>query len=323
MRAALSLTPREVRLEERAEPVAGDDEVVCAVLACGVCASDVNEAYVARKLPRVIGHEIVGEVLAVGADVRHRKVGERVVVAHHVPCGECRRCRRGHETLCRGFRTSNVDPGGFAERIRVPGELVGELLPLDGLDPLAASFAEPLGCVLRALDRLALQGGESLLVVGAGSAGLLAIAAAHARAVEAVWVREPRAGRLERALALGAERHGDELVDAALVCAPGPRAIAEAAAALAPGGTLCVYAVPDPGTPLPLDVHDLFTRELAVHASWGAGPADIRAAVALLRAGRVDPRPLVTHRLPLAETGRGLELTRRGETLKAVVEPWR
>jgi len=323
VRAARSLTPRDVRVEELAEPTPGADEVVCAVLACGVCASDVNEAYVARKLPRVLGHEIVAEVIAVGDGVAGVKAGDRVVVPHHVPCGECHRCRRGHETLCQGFRASNVDPGGFAERIRVPGELVGELVPLAGLDPVAASFAEPLGCVLRAFDRLDLRGGESLLVVGAGSAGLLAIAAAHARAVDVVWVREPRADRLERALALGAERHGNEQVDAALVCAPGARPIADAAAALGPGGALCVYAVPDPGSPLPLDTHDLFTRELAVHASWGAAPADIRAAFALLRSGRVDPLPLVTHRLALDETARGLDLTRRGEALRAVVEPWR
>ena len=105
MRVARSLTPREVVIEEAADPVAGPGEVVCRVLACGVCGSDVSETYVARKLPGVLGHEVVGEVLSPGSGrCAGVAVGDRVVVHHHVPCGECRRCRRGHETLCEQFR---------------------------------------------------------------------------------------------------------------------------------------------------------------------------------------------------------------------------
>ena len=206
MRVARSLTPREVVVEELADPVAGPGEVVCRVLACGVCGSDVSETYVSRKLPGVLGHEVVGEVLSLGSAVSGVAVGDRVVVHHHVPCGECRRCRRGHETLCDQFRSTALDPGGFAEQVRLSPPLVSELLALDGLDPVAGTFVEPLGCVLRAFDRAGLRPGDALLVVGAGSNGLLAVAAARARGVEAVWVREPRADR--RAVAEGLGRGG-------------------------------------------------------------------------------------------------------------------
>src|SRR5215213_8943286 len=100
MRAARSLTPREVVIEELPDPAAGPGEVVCRVLACGVCGSDVSETYVARKLPGVLGHEVVGEVLCIGSAVTGVAVGDRVVIHHHVPCGACRCCARGHETLC-------------------------------------------------------------------------------------------------------------------------------------------------------------------------------------------------------------------------------
>jgi L-iditol 2-dehydrogenase len=320
MRVARSVGVREVRIEEDPDPRAGDGEVVARVLACGVCGSDVLDSWVARKVPAVLGHELCAEVEEVGAGVRGVAAGDRVVVHHHAPCGECRRCRRGHETLCEQFRATRLYPGGFAERVRVPADLVGELLPV-GIDTERATFVEPLACVLRAFDRCGLRAGDSLLVVGTGTSGLLAVAAAHARAVEAVWVREPRPERLERALALGAERHGNELVDVAIVCTTKPAAIADGFAAVAPGGALCLYAPPDPGQALGLDGHALYVGEVDVCASYSAGPGDMRAALELIATGRVDPAPLITHRLPLERTGEALELARTGGAVKALVLP--
>lgn len=322
MRVARSFAPGDVRLEVLEDPEPGPGEVVCEVLACGVCASDVTDWYIAPRLPAVLGHELTGVVRAVGPGAIAPALGTAVAIHHHAPCGECRRCRRGHETLCERFRATRLDPGGFAERVRIPPELTSELLELpDGLDPLAGTFIEPLACVLRAQDRAGLNPGDALLVVGAGVNGLLQIEAAHARGVEAVWVREPRAERLERAVALGAELHGNEQVDVAIVCTPKPEAIAAAAAAVAPGGTLCLYAPPAPGAPVPLDGSELFLRELTVTASYSAGPRDMRAALELIATRRIDPRPLVSHRLPLEETARALELQRSATALKVVVEP--
>ena len=322
MRVARSFAADDVRIEIVDDPEPGPGEVVCDVLACGVCASEVTDWYVAAKLPAVLGHEPAGLVRAVGEGVNGVAVGDRVAIHHHAPCGECRRCQRGHETLCERFRATRLDPGGFAERVRLPAELVAELLPLpDGLDPVAATFIEPLACVLRAQERVGLRPGDSLLVVGAGVNGLLQIAAAHARAVEAVWVREPRPERLRLAESWGAEHHGNELVDVAIVCTPKPDAIAAATDALAPGGRLCLYAPPAPDAPPAFDGTSLFLRELTITASYSAGPQDMGAALELLGAGRIDPLPLVTHRLSLEQTGRALELQRRGEALKAVVLP--
>ena len=206
--------------------------------------------------------------------------------------------------------------------MRISAELVTELLELPyGLDPVTATFIEPLACVLRAQDRAGLRAGDSLLVVGAGVNGLLQIAAAHARGVEVVWVREPRDERLELAEDWGAERHGNELVDVAIACTPKPEAIEAAAAAVAPGGTLCFYAPPAPDAPPRLDATALYLREITVTASYSAGPGDMRAALELIASGRIDPLKLVSHRLPLEETGRALELQRRAGGLKVVVEP--
>lgn len=322
MKVARSVSLDTVRIEEVSDPLPAPGEVVCEVLACGVCASDVTDWYVRAKLPAVLGHEPTGLVTALGDGVRTVSVGDRVAIHHHAPCGECRRCRRGHETLCERFRSTGLDPGGFAQRVRVPADLVDELLVLpDDLDAYGATLIEPLACVVRAQDRASLRAGDSLLVVGAGCNGLLHLAAARARGVEVVWVREPRPERLALAEAWGAEHHGNELVDVAMVCTPNPQAIVAASDAIAPGGTLCLYAPPAPGAPLPVAGTALFMRELSVTASYSAGPGDMRTALKLIAEGRVDTAALVTHRVALEDTAFALSLHRRGEALKAVVVP--
>jgi L-iditol 2-dehydrogenase len=367
MRAAQTLTLDSTVTVEIPDPVCGPGEVVCRVLACATCGSDVHGWYVARKLPAVLGHEPVGEVVEIGAGVGSVAPGDVVAIHHHAACGSCRICDAGHETLCPQFRATRLDPGGFAEYVRIQAELVPELLPLDGLDPVIATCTEPLACALRAQFRIGLTPRDTLLVVGAGTSGLLHIAAARAAGVERVFVAEPRADRRERAIAWGAEAlptaacderavaagnggeppdrapHGAVAAgnrgerpdpaprdvvagpaarpDVAIVTSHHPDAIAGAAAALGPGGRLCVYAPPEPGAALAVDGGELFLRELTVTASWSAGAADMRAALALLRSGAVRAGELITHRFPLEQTGAALAAQRDGSALKAVVLP--
>lgn len=339
MRVALSTSPAEVRIEERPAPEPGAGEVVARVEACGVCGSDVLDWYVERKVPAVLGHEPVGVVTAVGAGVERVREGDRVAIHHHLPCGRCRRCRRGRETLCEQFRRPGIEPGGFAELVRVGAGLVaGDLLVVpDEIGPAAASLTEPLACVLRAQRAARLGPGETLLVLGAGSMGLLHVAAARAAGVAEVLAWDPRPERLAAAAGAGAEalaagepeavaaRLGGRLADVVMVATSSPAAVAGAPELAEPGGTVCLYAPLRPGTALGMDGERLFFREVTVASSYSAGPADMRAALDLIAAGAIDTEALVTHRLPLAETARALELARTGAegALKVVVEPGR
>jgi L-iditol 2-dehydrogenase len=322
MRAARTLSLDSTVMVELPDPACRPGEVVCRIVAAATCGSDVHGWYVTRKLPAVLGHEPVGEVVEVGAGVTRVAPGDIVAIHHHAACGACRVCAGGHETLCAQFRATRLDPGGFAEYVRIQPELVGELLPLNGLDPIAATCTEPLACALRAQDRAGLGPRDTLLVVGAGASGLLHIAAARAGGVERVLVAEPRADRRERAVAWGAEPalpRGS--ADVAIVTSHHPDAIAAAAAALGPGGRLCAYAPPEPGVPIAVDGAEIFLRELTVTSSWSAGAADMRAALALLHAGAVRTDELITHRFALEETGAALAAQRDGVALKAVVLP--
>jgi L-iditol 2-dehydrogenase len=324
MRVARTLGLGSTVIETIPDPVCGSGEVVCRVLASATCGSDVHGWYVSRKLPAVLGHELAGEVVETGAGVTAVAPGDAVAIHHHAACGSCRVCASGHETLCPQFRSTRLDPGGFAEYVRLQPELVAELLPLDGLDPVAATCTEPLACALRAQDRVGLARHDALLVMGAGASGLLHIAAARARGLERILVAEPRDDRRQRALAWGAEPFAparDTRPDVAIVTTHRPDAIAAAAAALGPGGRLCAYAPPVPGAPIAVDGAEVFLRELTVTSSWSAGAGDMRAALALLQAGAVRTGELITHRFGLDRTGEALAAQRDGAALKAVVLP--
>ena len=114
MRVAMYYKNRDVRLEEMPVPVIGKGEILLRVDASGICGSDVMEWYRIHKAPLVLGHEVAGVVAEVGEEVTGCKAGDRVAVAHHVPCNTCHYCMRGHHTVCDTLRTTNFDPGGFS-----------------------------------------------------------------------------------------------------------------------------------------------------------------------------------------------------------------
>src|SRR5437899_4163289 len=151
MRAAMYYANDDVRIVELPKPRIGPGEILVRVKASGICGSDVMEWYRKPKAPLVLGHEIAAEVVELGAGVDAANVGDRVFVSHHVPCGSCRYCRAGHETVCDTLRTTNFDPGGFAEYVRVPAINVKHgLFPLPReISDDEGTFIEPLACVIR------------------------------------------------------------------------------------------------------------------------------------------------------------------------------
>ncbi|HSJ94422.1 MAG TPA: alcohol dehydrogenase catalytic domain-containing protein [Gaiellaceae bacterium] len=270
------------RLAEVADP-AGDGELVD-VLGCGLCGSDVEKLGPAAA-GLVLGHEVVGRT----GD------GRRVALVHHAPCGECERCRAGHESTCERFRAPTILPGGFAERALATGGVVE--LPGAVGDALG-TYAEPLGCVLRALERV--PRGD-VIVVGGGFVGRL-FAWTLRRRGDAVHVvdRDP------------ARSDGPPPGAAAAVVLAAPGGADDALALVEPGGTLLVFA--DAG---PLDLARVYREEVTVAGSRSTTPRHLAEAVGLLP--ELDlPEPLV---LPLERFADGLERYRRREALKVVFTP--
>jgi len=303
---------------------------------CGLCGSDIAKLVPgAAGAPSVLGHELVGEVVALGAGVDRFAPGQRVVAAHHVPCFDCHYCRRGSPSMCRTFKRINLDPGGFAELVRVPApnvEHAAFAIP-PGMTDETASFTEPLGCCLRAARRSRVGAGDVAIVVGLGSIGCLMTQALRwtgARVLGADLVAERRAlgrragaevfdgdGPLDEALAEATERRGADVI---VFTGGGADALRWGAERIRDGGMLHSFAGGE-GPVLPLPPAALYHRELTVTATYSSSPAELAEAFHLLVAGTVTVDGLITHRVPLAGLAEGVKLMRGRRAVKVYVTP--
>ncbi len=340
MRVAMYYSNSDVRLQKMPVPKIGAGELLVRVIASGICGSDVMEWYREHKVPLVLGHEIAGEVVGVGDGVDNFQEGDRVAVTHHVPCMTCHYCRSGHHTVCETLRTTSFDPGGFAEFVRIPAINVerGTFLLPDSVSYIQGSFVEPLACVLRGQKQARFFPGCSVLVVGSGISGLLHVMVARALGAGRIVATDVVDFRLEAARRLGAEQtiradedvpvafrrlNGGRGADLVITCAGAAQAIEHSLQAVARMGTVLFFATTRPEVKLPLAVNEFFWRkETTLTSSYAGSPADCETALELMRAGRLPVEETVTHRLPLADTGRGFDLVANpGESIKVIVEP--
>ncbi len=339
MRVAMYYSNHDVRLEEIPVPRLGPGELLVKVLASGICGSDVLEWYRRPKAPLVLGHEITGEIAAVGKGVERYKIGTPVFVSHHVPCNTCRYCLTDHHTACETLHTTNFDPGGFAEFVRVPRLNVdrGVFVLPEGLSFEEGAFIEPLACVVRGQRLAGLQPGQTVLILGAGISGLLHLLLARASGAGRIIVTDVNDYRLQMAERLGADRvldAGEDVpgrlriinegraADLVIVCTGAPAAFSQALTSADRGGTILCFATTEPGIKLPISINEFWRNEIRLMPSYGNAPRDAMVAMELLRSRRVEVREMVTHRLLLEETGLGFALVAAGgASMKVIVEP--
>lgn len=339
MRIAVYYNNRDVRLEEMPAPEIGLGELLVKVLASGICGSDVMEWYRAKKAPLVLGHEITGEIVKTGKDVKCYKKGDRVFVSHHVPCNACRYCLNGHHTACETLHTTNYFPGGFSEYIRVPPLNVdrGVFLLPEEISFEEGTFIEPLGCVIRGQRIAELEPGQSVLILGSGISGLLHLLLARASLAGRIITTDVNNYRLEAARRLGADAvidaredvprrlrqsNNNRLADLVIVCTGALPAFRQALESVDRGGTVLFFAPTEPDASLRVPVNEFWRNEIKLMTSYGCGPQDAAEAIKLIRAGRVPVRDMITHRLSLAETGKGFRLVADAkESIKVIIEP--
>jgi len=326
-----------VEVVDVAEPEIGPGEALLATRVSGICGSDLLGWYVRGKAGTVLGHELVGEIVRVGDGVTDFAPGDRVVPHHHAPCFACRECEAGQYVHCAEWRSSRLDPGGMAERVRIPaGNLARDTRRVpDGLSDEEASFTEPLATVVKAFRRGRFAAGRTFFGVGLGTAGQLALRLARATGAADVAGADPVASRRDLAgrsvagevvdpdregIAEGARRlSGGRGFDFVFVCPGKPEVIRESAEAVAPGGTLLVFTMAAPGQTWAADLNALYFREVAVVPSYSCGPDDTREALALLASRRVAAGDLVSHRYPIGDAEEAFARARRAEGSMKVV----
>jgi L-iditol 2-dehydrogenase len=339
MRVAMYYNNSDLRLEELPVPKIRPGELLIRTRASGICGSDLMEWYRIKKAPLVLGHEIAGEVVDAGEGTDGFKIGDRVFSSHHVPCGQCRYCSGGHQSVCELLRTTHFDPGGFSEYIRVPKinvELGTYRLP-EEMTFDEGSFIEPLGCVVRAQRFAKVTAGHSVLVIGSGISGLLHIQLARARGAERIVATDVSEFRLNAAGNFGAdaaiygsedvparfrELNGGRLADVVIVCTGAMPAIRQAVKSVDRGGTLLFFAPTAAGVDVPIPLFDFWRDEISVVTSYAGSGADLLESIDLIATRKVRVAEMITHRLPLAQTGRGFQLTASGQdSIKVIIDP--
>ncbi len=342
MRVAMYYSNRDIRVEEMPVPEPDPGELLIKVMASGICGSDVMEWYRIHKAPLVLGHEIAGEVAAIGQGVKGYAMGDRISASHHVPCNTCHYCLGGHATACETLHTTNFYPGGFAEYVRLPALNVDRgiyRLP-DDVSYEDATFIEPLACVVRAQRRAHVEPGKTVLVLGSGISGLLHIHLARALGAARIIATDIDEYRMDAAQRFGAdyvipaaediparlkEINEGRLADCVIVCTGAVPALHQALASIDRGGIVLFFAPTDRDATIPLSINQVFWRsDVTLTTSYAGDRADHLTALKLIQAQRVYVADMITHRLSLTETVKGFELVARGRnSIKVVIEPQR
>jgi L-iditol 2-dehydrogenase len=301
----------------------GVGEITVNLTMCGICGTDVMKVFSTGPRPERLGHEVVGVVEQVGTGVTSIKPGQRVAVAHHAPDPQSHYARRGSETMDPAFKRSNLLPGGFATRILVPQNLVPHtVIPIpDHVPDGRAVFMEPLACCIRALDRLSLQQGDHVLLVGIGAVGMLFVPMLQTAGI-AVTAHDLRPERIEIATRWGAvptlPQHGADAVVLSIVT---PDTVSHALSAVRDGGSIVLFGG-KPGHPLPLPLWEIWTREINIVSSYSATPSSLRRAISHLASPAfAELEELISHRIPLAQGQEAFDLARNGKASKIVITP--
>jgi len=325
MRVAVYYRNSDVRLEERPVPRIGEGEILVKVKASGICGTDVMEWYRIKKAPRILGHEISGDI--VESNSPKYKVGQRVFVSHHVPCYRCKHCKNGNHTACETLHTGNYDPGGYSEFIRVPKINVqyGVYVLPKNVSYEEGTMIEPLACAVRGQRVIGIKKGELVLILGSGVSGLMNVQIAKLKSAKVI-ATDMDEHRLAKAKGYGADEvyKPKELpslkADKVILCTAALPAIKQAFQSLDRKGTLLLFAIPD--TDIQLPTVDVWRNEMTVTSSYGAAPADLEEAIKLIKSGKTNMKDLITHKLPLEKAQEGFRLVAEAkQSLKVVLLP--
>ena len=345
MKVARLYAPGDLRVEDLPAAEAGPGDLVIRVRTCSTCGTDAKIFRFGHhhiSLPRVLGHEVAGEVTEVGSGVGEWSEGDRVQIIAAIPCGGCHYCRKGQHTVCEDLESIGYQyDGGFAEFMRVPAKV----LAADGVNRVPehvpfeqASLTEPLACVLNGQELAQVGEGDAVVILGAGPIGCLHVRLARARGAKTVVLIDVNQGRLD--LAARAEPDAaidstkDDPVDAVrkmtegrgadvVITATGVGQAQEQALEMtAPRGRISLFGgLPKDNSTIRFDSNLVHYGEISVFGAYGSAPRHNREALSLIADGKVRVDDLITHRMPLADVHRAIETVISGDGLKVVIEP--
>jgi 2-desacetyl-2-hydroxyethyl bacteriochlorophyllide A dehydrogenase len=324
MKAATITQPNQTSVISAPEPTVGTDDVLIKVRAAGICGTDIHilKGEYEARYPLIPGHEFSGEVAAVGANVTRFTAGDRVTADPNVPCNRCYFCQRNEPNQCRNLGAIGVTrDGAFAEYVVAPE---GNVFPIGDIPHDAAALIEPLACVVWGLKQVEIQPGDSVVIIGAGPMGCLLLQAVKRAGAARIVVVDRGEWRLRLAGELGATEtilangaHDRKLMalepfgyDVVVDATGAPSVIQGMFAYAKPRAKLWVFGVAPTGAKIEIIPYDVFRKDLKIIGSFAVNRT-FPQAIALIEQGAVQVMPLISHRLPLDEFARGLEMAQR------------
>ena len=311
---------KNIIIKEMKDIALGEQKgAIVKILGCGLCGSDIVKFK--HKIVHdgaVLGHEIVAEILEINSETEFKK-GDKIVTSHHIPCGTCDYCRHGNVSMCEHFKKTNIIPGGFSEKVFVSEEHLKNVayhVP-ENMSEDEISFYEPLGCCIRAIKRAALMEGDTALVVGLGSIGLLMSEGLKASGYK-VYGCDLIPERISLANRMGIETYNPEQkFDAVFMTSGADKALDTAIKSVKQGGKIIVFS----STPLNSGYpnNEIYYKELTVMGSYSPSPKDLRDSYALLASGKVNVKGLTTM-YPLEKIQQAFDDTIANKIFKAYIK---
>jgi L-iditol 2-dehydrogenase len=345
MKAVVYYAPGDVRVEQVDVPICGDGEIRIKIDACAVCGTDLK-AYVSGnpriKAPKVMGHEFTGLVDTVGSDVADFEIGDRIVMATSVACGDCYYCKKGHRNLC-----ANIAPmgftfeGGMAEYTVIPARALqgGHAIKVPSSVPAVhAALAEPLSCAVNSCFNCDIHQDDTVVVIGAGPMGIMNACVAQQFGASKIILAEINEERLKQAAPFGfdilvdpakndlasivMQQTGGVGADVVIVAAPAAKPQEEALSLVRKRGTVCLFAsLPAGKSEITIDSRIIHYNEIKLVGSSDSTPVQVSKAVEMISSGSLKADKLASHVLPLDDIMKAYELMKSGEALRVVLRP--
>lgn len=343
MRAVVYHGQSDIRVEDVPAPVPSCGNIIIEVSCCLICGTDLKIWNVGNPKvlpPRILGHELVGRIVHIGADTTPLKIGDRVVVATTISCGHCYYCENNMGNMCPStICVGTTYDGAFAEYFEIPLGAANHLIPVpDNVPDEAAAICEPLSCAINAHEIINVHAGESVAVIGGGPLGAIHAELAKAEGAKKVFL----IGSTKARLALLKHIDGIEMIDGSasdpaqiimektngigvdkvLVCAPVKSAFTDAFKYVRKGGAISYFAsLPKGDSEIALDIRPVHYNELILAGVSDSRPAHVQKAVDYLATGAIRTDAIITDRLAIDDIIRGLQLMRERKCLKVAVYP--
>lgn len=309
------------------------------LLVCGVCSGEAMPWYVSKKQDKILGHELIAEVIKVKGKSKLKK-GDIVFPHHHAPCGKCILCKNNLDTNCQTWKSSMLIPGGYSNEFIVPSNNIKKdtLIIPKKLPAEAFVFIEPLACCFRGIDKIKMNKNDKVLIIGLGIMGILNAF------ISSKITKQPLIGtdfikeRLDKSHHFGVKHSFNpdknlnenikkiwkgSLADVVIVNPSSKEAIEQSSMLLNPGGRLLIFAPPPPSSNPQINFNELYFKEIIITSSYSCGPNDTKKALNFVVKNHNKLITLISHRMNIKDLGKAINLIKNMDTnvFKIIVKP--